>query len=198
MDLDNIKAVVFDLDNTLVTSGMDFQALRRVIGCPLNEDLLTYSDSLPDKRDRAQAHQIILDHEMSDALMSQPMSGCYELLEFLRQQRFFTAVVTRNCRQATALKLSHNNIEFEQVITREDFPAKPAPDSLVSLASQWRLSTDSVLYVGDYLYDLQAAANANMPSCLVTHGHSPAFKDQASLVVSELDELLVLLKQCDE
>lgn len=194
MDLDNIKAVVFDLDNTLVTSGMDFQAMRRVIGCPQHEDLLTYSDSLPDKQDRAQAHQIILDHEMSDALMSQAMSGCYELLDFLQREDFYTAVVTRNCRQATALKLSHNNIEFEQVITREDFPAKPAPDSLISLANQWCLTTGSVLYVGDYLYDLQAAANANMPSCLVTHGHSPAFMDQASLVVSELDDLLALLR----
>ncbi|MFC1236342.1 HAD family hydrolase [Vibrio sp. F74] len=194
MDLDRIKAVVFDLDNTLVTSGMDFQALRGVIGCPLNEDLLTYSDSLSNKQDRDRAHQIILDHEMSDALSSEPMSGCYELLEFLYKNNFHTAVVTRNCRQATALKLSHNNIEFEQVITREDFPAKPAPDSLVALANGWNLSTVNVLYVGDYLYDLQAAANANMTSCLVTHGQTPNFADQASLVVNELDELLTLLR----
>ena len=194
MDLDRIKAVVFDLDNTLVTSGMDFQALRGVIGCPLSEDLLTYSDSLSNKQDRDRAHQIIFDHEMSDALRSEPMSGCYELLDFLYKNNFYMAVVTRNCRQATALKLSHNNIEFEQVITREDFPAKPAPDSLVALVNQWNLSTDSVLYVGDYLYDLQAAANANMSSCLVTHGQTPNFADQASLVVNELDELLTLLR----
>lgn len=196
MDLDNIKAVVFDLDNTLVTSEMDFQVLRGVIGCPLSEDLLTYTDSLSDKQDRDRAHQIILDHEMSDALRSEPMSGCYELLEFLYKNDFYTAVVTRNCRQATTLKLNHNNIEFEQVITREDFPAKPEPDSLVALASQWNLPTDNVLYVGDYLYDLQAAANANMPSCLVTHGQSPTFANQASLVVNELDELLILLRCC--
>jgi HAD superfamily hydrolase (TIGR01549 family) len=195
MDLSNIKAVVFDLDNTLVTSGMDFQILRGVIGCPLSEDLLTYSDSLPDQHDRDRAHQIILEHEMSDAMRSEPMSGCYELLDFLQREDFYTAVVTRNCRQATMLKLNHNNIKFEQVITREDFPAKPAPDSLVALANQWGLPTDSVLYVGDYLYDLQAAANANMPSCLVTHGHSPAFMEQASLIVGELDELLILLRE---
>lgn len=37
LQLDKIKAVVFDLDNTLVSSDMNFGELRQQLGCPQSE-----------------------------------------------------------------------------------------------------------------------------------------------------------------
>ncbi len=137
---------------------------------------------------------MIFDHEISDAEQSAPMAGCHELLAFLNQNAMKTAIVTRNCLIATQRKLEHNQIEVERVITRECYPAKPDPLSLQVLAKEWRLMPDEVLYVGDYLYDLQAAYNAQMPSCLVHHGNFTEFHSCASLAVKELTDLLSYLE----
>ncbi len=59
--------LVFDLDNTLVTSDMDFTWLREQIGCPLSSDLLSYVEQLECLQAREKAHSVILEHELSDA-----------------------------------------------------------------------------------------------------------------------------------
>lgn len=195
LDINNIKAIVFDLDNTLVSSNMDFQWLRQKIGCPLDEDLLSYVDALPCSKESAIAQQLILDHELNDAQHSSPMPGCLELLRYIEHNQLHTAIVTRNCIEATQQKLTLNQLSIERVICREHFPPKPAPDSLIALANEWGLQASEVLYVGDYLYDLQAALNALMPSCLVSHGHDYHFSQHASVVVEHLSDLCLLFEQ---
>lgn len=189
LNIRHIKAIVFDLDNTLVSSDMDFRWLREQIGCPLDSDLLSYVDQLECADAHADAHALILQHELEDAQSSQPMPGSQSLIDFIHQNQLLTAIITRNCAQAAEQKLAHNNLNIPRVITREHFPPKPSPDSLIALAQEWQLEHHQVLYVGDYLYDLQAAFNADMPSCLVTHGKPSPFTTHASLVIRHLDEL---------
>lgn len=189
LNIDQIKAIVFDLDNTLVSSDMDFRWLREQIGCPLDQDLLSYVEELECDQQQQHASTLILQHELDDAQSSQPMPGCLSLLEFIATHSLHTAVITRNCDQATQTKLVHNGLSMSTVITREQFPPKPAPDSLQYLAEKWGLASYEILYVGDYLYDLQAAFNADMPSCLVTHGNDSPFHHHASIVVEHLTDL---------
>ncbi|MCG9726667.1 HAD family hydrolase [Vibrio brasiliensis] len=189
LNIRHIKAIVFDLDNTLVSSDMDFRWLREQIGCPLDSDLLSYVDQLECANAHADAHALILQHELEDAQSSQPMPGSQSLIDFIHQNQLLTAIITRNCAQAAEQKLAHNNLNIPRLITREHFPPKPSPDSLIALAQEWQLEHHQMLYVGDYLYDLQAAFNADMPSCLVTHGKPSPFTTHASLVIGHLDEL---------
>jgi len=195
LDLRNIKAIVFDLDNTLVSSSMDFRQLREQIGCPIEADLLSFINELECPKTAQLASEMVLNHELNDAQTSHPMPGCLSLLSFIESKQFLTAIITRNCERATLQKLSHNNLSISRVITREHFPPKPAPDALISLANEWNLKRHQVLYVGDYLYDLQAAYNADMPSCLVTHGKETPFAPHASLVVEQLSDLESTLSQ---
>lgn len=192
---EQIKAIVFDLDNTLVTSDMNFSWLREQIGCPHDSDLLSFVEQIECDISAKRAHQMILDHEIDDARSSKPMPGCHSLLNFITQNQLHTAVITRNCEQAAQQKIKHNQLDITRVISREHFPPKPAPDSLLFLANEWRLQPHQMLYVGDYVYDLQAAFNADMPSCLVTHGKQPLFHDQASLVVDHLHDLETCIAQ---
>ncbi|CAM2923722.1 HAD family hydrolase [Vibrio mytili] len=190
LNIESIKAVIFDLDNTLVSSDMDFNGLRHQLGCPPTEDLLTFVEQLEHPNQREHAHNVIFDHEISDAEHSHPLLGCHELLTYLKSNHIKTAIVTRNCQIATQRKLQHNNIEVELVITRECYPPKPDPLALQMLAKEWRLMPREVLYVGDFIYDLQAAYNAKMPSCLIHHGKQLSFHQSASLAVAELLDLL--------
>jgi HAD superfamily hydrolase (TIGR01509 family) len=189
LNIPQIKAIVFDLDNTLVSSDMDFQWLREQLGCPSSQDLLSFIDQIDCQKAQANAHSLVLQHELEDAEKSNPMPGCESLLDFINSNNLLTAIITRNCSEAANTKLSHNKITIPKVITREHFPPKPAPDSLLFLANEWQLESHEILYVGDYLYDLQAAFNAAMPSCLVTHGKHTPFTAHASLIVEHLSDL---------
>ncbi len=188
-----IKAIVFDLDNTLVSSDMDFFWLRDELGCPAGIDLLTFTDEIICPNQRADVTQMILDHEMEDAKNSYPMPGCSSILQYIEQQAMYTAIITRNCFEAASTKVKHNNLNINRIISREHFAPKPSPDALNFLADEWQLYPNELLYVGDYLYDLQSASNANMPSCLVTHGIEQPFQHQASVVVPHLNDLTRLL-----
>lgn len=188
-----LKAIVFDLDNTLVTSDMDFMWLRNKVGCPESSDLLTFTDQIACPKQRAVAERQILDHELQDAQNSEPMPGCESILHYIESKALYTAIITRNCFQAAETKVAHNNLNIERIISREHFAPKPSPDALNSLVKEWQLQPEEVLYVGDYLYDLQAALNAKMPSCLVNHGTEKPFEHHASIVVAHLNDLTQLL-----
>lgn len=192
-EANRIKAIVFDLDNTLVSSDMNFFWLRDELGCPAGIDLLTFADDIACPNQRADVAQLILDHEMEDARSSYPMPGCASILRYIETQAMHTAIITRNCFEAASTKVQHNNLNISRIISREHFAPKPAPDALNSLANEWQLFPNEILYVGDYLYDLQSAFNANMPSCLVTHGIDKPFEHQASIAVPHLDDLRQLL-----
>lgn len=190
-----ISGVIFDLDNTLVSSALDFDWLRQQLGCSADTDLLQYIDEIPNISLRKQLHQTVIDYELADARQSTVMPQCQQLLSYLKQQNIPTAVVTRNCAQAAILKINHHKLQFKHIVSREDFAPKPAPDALVYIAKQWQLAPQNILYVGDYVYDLQAAYRANMPSCLVTNGENLPFTQQASIVIQSLGGLIKILRQ---
>ncbi len=60
LDLKTIKAVIFDLDNTLVTSNINFSQLRQQLGCPQDIDLLSYIETL-NADEKTHANNIIFD-----------------------------------------------------------------------------------------------------------------------------------------
>lgn len=150
-------------------TSLDFAAIKRAIGCPAKEDILTFIDNLSCSKQQGEASRIVLEHELHDAQTSVWLPGAEAFVEVARQHALPLAIVTRNCRQATQLKLSKNNIAIDIVITREDAPAKPDPTALLSIADSWQIATNQIAYLGDYIYDIQAAHNADMQAWLYRH-----------------------------
>ena len=183
-----LSGVIFDLDNTLVSSSLNFNQIRAALGCPTEISVLDHIESLPEN-DQPNAKKMLIDYEIADAQEAQKLIGTDNLLAFLSQLNIPCAIVTRNCRQAALLKMSNNHIHIPLLLTREDHKAKPAPDALLYIAEHWQLPPEKILCVGDYLYDLQAAENANMLSCLVTNGTAVDYAHLANMVVSDLSEL---------
>ena len=183
-----LLGVIFDLDNTLVSSSLNFDNIREALGCSKDIDLLNFVDSLP-KQQSIDAHQVLIDYEINDAFSANKLAGTDELLALLSKLSIPCAIVTRNCREAALIKLQNNNIDVPILLTREDHKAKPAPDALLHLAQYWNTPPKNLLYVGDYLYDLQAAQNANTMSCLITYAKSLSYAELADIVVDDLTEL---------
>jgi len=189
-----LLGVIFDLDNTLVSSSLNFDCIRESLGCAKEIDLLDFVDSLPENKKIA-ANKVLVDYEISDALSASKLAGTDELLALLSNLSIPCAIVTRNCKQAALIKLNNNNIDVPILLTREDHKAKPAPDALLHLAQYWNTPPENLLYVGDYLYDLQAAQNANTMSCLVTYAKALSYASLANIVVNDLSELSEAIKQ---
>ncbi|TWX69978.1 HAD family hydrolase [Colwellia sp. C1TZA3] len=189
-----LLGVIFDLDNTLVSSSLNFEEIRACLGCAKDIDLLDFVDALPTEQ-QAHANKLLVEFEVNDALNAKNLLGTEQLIALLSELDIPCAIVTRNCRQAALIKMKNNNIAITMLLTRADHKAKPAPDALLHLAQLWQAPAENLLYVGDYLYDLQAAQNANTMSCLVTHGETPDYANLANIVVNELTELSEVIRQ---
>jgi len=167
MNLSGIKGVIFDLDGTLVESQLDFSQMRTDVGCPQDEDILTFVENIHCPQTKARASQAILQHELSDAQHAKWLPLGKQMVDTVLANNLPIAIVTRNSREATAIKMTNNNIPIEFVLTREDAPAKPDPTALLHIAKQWQLPPEDCLYVGDFIYDQLAAENAGMRWLLV-------------------------------
>ena len=61
-----LRGVLFDLDNTLVDSGLDFDAMRRAMGLPDGVSILEAIERLPPDR-AARCRQILHEFELAGA-----------------------------------------------------------------------------------------------------------------------------------
>jgi HAD superfamily hydrolase (TIGR01549 family) len=165
----NVEAVIFDLDDTLVKTNLDFAGIKAELGCDSSEDILSFVESISCSEQRNRAHHIILQHELEDARTSTWIDGAREFVSDIAAEGLPMAIVTRNCKAATDLKLLKNSIEIDRVITREDAPPKPNPEALLRIASEWGLPPEKIAYIGDYKYDIFAAHNADMQAWLYTN-----------------------------
>ncbi|MBT0587842.1 HAD family hydrolase [Alteromonas oceanisediminis] len=161
LPLENIDAVIFDMDGTLLESNLDFSQIRRELQCPVDEDVLTFIDKQPEHLRHA-ASEIVLRHELADASNARWLTGACEYINALVAQKMPLAIVTRNSVEATQIKLRNNKVPIDIIVTREDAPPKPDPTALLHIASLWQIEPHRILYVGDYVYDEHAAKNAGM------------------------------------
>ena len=183
-DFSLVSGVIFDLDGTLVDSRLDFTAIRREVGCPADCGVLEFIDTLPAERQR-QAHAVVRRHEQRGAERATWMPGAQAFLATLRQRGMPTAILTRNTRDVARQTLLRLGIDVDLMLAREDCPAKPAPDGLLMIADYWALAPARLVYVGDYLYDLQAARRAGMIACYYDPGGQGRFREQADWLLPD-------------
>ncbi|MEI8704225.1 MULTISPECIES: HAD family hydrolase [Pseudoalteromonas] len=193
-----IHGVIFDLDGTLVSSELDFSLIKAQIGCPCEQDLLDFIAQLPSPYMREEAMNIVHQHELLDAQHATLLPGVSEAIAQLKAKKIPMAIVTRNFDKAASIKLQNNPLPISTVLTRSDAPAKPDPSALNAIATLWDISSANLLYVGDYLYDIQAAHNADMRACLYAPDVTPGYADQADYVLHDFYELVGLIDSYSE
>ena len=118
-----LRAVIFDLDGTIVENAYDWAAIRAELGDG-GLSILAYLSGL-DEPERSRKWAVLERHEAEQTARSVLRDGMRELLDFLREKRVRTALVTNNSHKNTAYLLEKFGLVFDRVVTRESGLWKP-------------------------------------------------------------------------
>jgi len=167
------KAVMFDFDGTLTEPGaIDFVAIKKVMGCPVDKPVLEFIAGLPDPEQREKAYTALDEFEIKAARQSMPNAGAESLLRHLRGLGIPTGLISRNSLNSISLSLDNFTDttlgDFDIVITRDDpVEPKPSPDSILMAAEKLGIAADQIIVVGDYIFDMQAGSQAGAVTVLL-------------------------------
>ena len=166
-----MHGLIFDLDGTLVASGLDFDLMRAEMRLPSGVPLLETIAELP-AADQQRCEEILHRHELAGAARAELMPGVGLFLDRLAERGLRRAIVTRNSRLHTLPLLARLGLDFDPVVTRDDGPVKPDPASILEICRQWQTRPDRVIVLGDYRYDLELGHRAGAKSVLYLGGRS--------------------------
>lgn len=174
---------MFDLDGTLVETGIDFSKLRSatlqliaeygVDPLPLQEldalgaveqavetlRLQGNEDAADELRKRAFARLQAM--EMAYCATPRPVPGMYDLLNALKEQDVRIGIITRNDREVSLRTLSSLQIPYDLLVSRDDVQkVKPHPQHVMVALEKWKIAPARCVVVGDYWMDVEAGRAA--------------------------------------
>lgn len=213
-----MKAVLFDLDGTLIDTAADFiriiQDMCRAENCEVvAADLirtqvsegaramvkLVYPHLEVDDPVFLAHRQCFLDLYGADiAVETDLFEGMYPLLDELEARGIPWGIVTNKPRGLSKALLTALNLteRCAVLVCPEDVTrTKPDPEPMYLAARQINLPAEQIIYVGDHPRDIEAGRNAGMYTILAAYGYLPlSHKDnltawQADCIVNDISEL---------
>ena len=209
--------VVFDLDNTVVHSRIDFAGIRRDLIALLREHNVTHESdealtrlsigqiiALGEAHDATAgtalgptAWRIVLEYERAGMREATVEDRAAESLASLREQGLRLAVLTNNARPATLDALDKFGLRaaFDLILTRDEVAMKPDPAGLERARAAFDGVIRRTVMVGDSWLDGTAAQVAGVP--FIAFRPRPGVLEERGVpfwrVVGRLDEIPPLL-----
>ncbi len=187
----SLGCVIFDLDNTLVDSDLDFARIKAEIG--ISAPILEYRAEA-DEAERRRIDEILDRHERAAAESCSLRDGARELLDFLRTRRVATGLLTRNSRRSVNTVLRLHDLAFDCVVSREDSAPKPSAEPVRLICRTLGVSPAETLVVGDFLYDIQAGNAAGCTTMLIDGPNRGRFTAEPDYEVTGLSEAMEIIR----
>lgn len=192
------RAVLFDLDGTLVDTGPDIAAAVNLMLADMGhathpvEEILNWvgegtprlvqralsggMDGRPPDRDLEHSLALFREHYAAGiCVQSEPYPHARTVLERLRASGTRTGCVTNKPAHLTHLLLDALALSamFDVIVCGDTLAvAKPHPEPIRHACRELGLEPASAVYVGDSMTDCRAAEAAGVPMIVVTYGYN--------------------------
>ncbi len=221
-----IKAVIFDLDGTVVGFNIDFKTARAEIACLLIQhnlpsSLLSVNESIfitlkkVEKLMKDKEYQefvklkekvisVVERYEAKAARETNLIPGILETLKALREMKLKIALFTANGEKSTNHIFSRFGLRqfFDVIITREAVSAvKPDPVHLEAALKVLKVRPEEALVIGDSIRDVECARQLGVLALGVTTGFSSIdelTRAGADYLVSSSTDILSLLQKLNK
>lgn len=219
-----IKAVIFDLDGTLLNTINDIAssanqalALLNLKTYPIELYKVMVGDGVKQLIERLLVRQnASLDHYFAleknyleiyaknASNETAPYPGIHELLRFLNENQISSAVLSNKPHPDTVKVIHHYFPEhpFTKVYGKmEGYLPKPDPKKLNELVAELGVQKDEILYVGDTSTDMQTAKNGGLTKAACLWGFR-TFKElqneSPEYIVREPKEIIEIIKKVNQ
>lgn len=181
-----LKAILFDLDGTLLDSVSTILESNRVVctsmGISYDEDVWRTLIGIPLE---VQANKLLPGRELEymdnykrvyrerQDPEIRLFPGTVSMLDALRLQGYRTAVVTSKNARGThrVMQLTELATKFDAIITADDVErAKPHPEPILKALDMLSVKSHEAIYVGDSFFDVDSSQRAKVDCVAVSWG----------------------------
>lgn len=218
-----MKAVIFDLDGTLIDSKIDFRKMKRrnirlleasgVEQGLLTEEMLNYDierRAIEDLRKKGiseeeiqrifqKVAEIMNEIELEAIEDTQLLDGVIETLEKLKSMRLKIGIITRSCREYANRIVEKFDLEklIDAVAARDDvLKPKPDPEHPRHLMEILGVKPSETVLIGDHPMDALCARNVGVRFLLVPKRDTnfKAFKEYSHEILWNIRDIIHILE----
>ncbi len=211
----NIKAVIFDLDDTLIHSRINYKKMKSSIinflinvgvqPSLLSEDMLNFEilrAAIEDLRKKETPENVIrkINNEVN-AIMNKVeleslndaklRKGALEVLYDLKKRDIKIGIITNGCKDYAISIVRKFSIEryIDAIIARDEISnSKPDPEHLLTMLKILQVKTKEAIFVGDHWIDALCARNAGVRFILLKDKKEGRLSKTANCVRFEIIE----------
>ncbi len=183
----HLKAVLFDMDGTLINSQYDWPAIRAELGID-GPSIIDALNALPELQ-RIESWARLEAIERQASLCAVLVEGTEALLKLLADDGIKTALVTNNSTKNTEALMGRFGLSFNVVITRDSGLYKPSGQPLIEAMRRLGVSGAETIAVGDSNYDVRAAREAGCSQVIIVNGGCRQWGQDADHAFEDLRDL---------
>lgn len=216
-----LKAVIFDLDGTLINSAIPFKKMKtRIIKyledagvTPglLNEEMLNFEitrkavDDLKSKgfsekyikKTLDEVSNLMNEVELESSDDASLIPGVPETLKALKDQGLKLGLMTRSCRKYAEKILGKFGLRryFDVILARDDIEnPKPDPSHAIELLKLLNVSAEETLFIGDHWSDAECAKSSGLKFVLFRRDENSHVEKSEFSKIRNIKEILRIIK----
>jgi len=171
--MEKLKAVIFDLDGTIVDAPYNWSSLKEELGTK-GVPILSYLASLKEPA-KSEKRKVLEKYEEEATAKAVLKKGIHQLLDLLTEREIKKVLVTNNSRKNVSFLLKKFKLEFDYVSTRESGLWKPSGAPFLSALENLGIERDECCVIGDSHFDIKAADEAGIARVFILNRNKEKF-----------------------